>query len=308
MKSTTLLITSLLATAAIASPHEGHLAKHQHKGKRNQAVEWVTTWVTDYETVGYTSTIWVSPGFIAPTTSKTPTTSTTSTSSTTSNSPAQFFQGASTATTSTTSKSSTSVYVAPVPSSTSVSVAPAASTTSVYVAPVIETPTSSSTPVVVAETVAPVVYSAPAVVATTSTSPEAVVSTTSATAEVAIPTTSSSSSSSSGSSDCSESNPCAGDMTHYTAGVGACGWPNNGTTDAVVALAHEYMGTQSNGNPFCGRNMTVKCTATGKTTTAMVVDKCMGCFGYSIDLSDKAYADLDDEGVGREGATWWWID
>jgi hypothetical protein len=66
------------------------------------------------------------------------------------------------------------------------------------------------------------------------------------------------------------------------------------------------MGTQSNGNPYCGKTMTIKCTKTGKVTTAKVVDKCMGCVGFSIDLSNKAYAELDDMGIGREGATWWW--
>lgn len=35
------------------------------------------------------------------------------------------------------------------------------------------------------------------------------------------------------------------------------------------------MGEISNGNPFCGRKVSI--TANGKTVTATAVDKCMGC-------------------------------
>lgn len=35
------------------------------------------------------------------------------------------------------------------------------------------------------------------------------------------------------------------------------------------------MGGQSNGNPFCGREVAI--TLDGKTATGKVVDKCMGC-------------------------------
>ena len=65
------------------------------------------------------------------------------------------------------------------------------------------------------------------------------------------------------------------------------------------------MGTQSNGNPYCGQMITVKCIATGKTTTAKVVDKCMGCVGNAIDLSNAAFLELDDLSVGRTEAQWW---
>lgn len=65
------------------------------------------------------------------------------------------------------------------------------------------------------------------------------------------------------------------------------------------------MGTQSNGNPYCGKTITIQCKATGKKTTATVVDKCMGCTGYSIDLSNAAFLELDDLSVGRTTADWW---
>jgi len=65
------------------------------------------------------------------------------------------------------------------------------------------------------------------------------------------------------------------------------------------------MGTQSNGNPYCGKMITIKCTSTGKTTIAKVVDKCMGCTSYSIDLSNKAFGEVADFAVGRTNASWW---
>jgi len=65
------------------------------------------------------------------------------------------------------------------------------------------------------------------------------------------------------------------------------------------------MGTQSNGNPYCGKMVTIKCTSTGKTTTAKAVDKCMGCTGYAIDLSNAAFKELADFAVGRTDAIWW---
>jgi rare lipoprotein A (peptidoglycan hydrolase) len=65
------------------------------------------------------------------------------------------------------------------------------------------------------------------------------------------------------------------------------------------------MGPLSNDNPYCGKTITITCTATGKTTTAVVVDKCMGCTGYAIDLSNAAFDELDSEAVGRTPGTWY---
>ena len=73
----------------------------------------------------------------------------------------------------------------------------------------------------------------------------------------------------------------------------------------MVALPHGLMGPKSNGNPYCGKTITITCIATGRTTTATVVDKCMGCDGFSIDLSNAAFLDLDDLAVGRTSATWY---
>ena len=69
------------------------------------------------------------------------------------------------------------------------------------------------------------------------------------------------------------------------------------------------MGTASNiggvaSNPYCGKTITI--TNGGKTTTATVVDKCMGCTGKSIDLSRAAFDALADEAEGRvSGVSWY---
>ncbi|KAF8864986.1 hypothetical protein BDZ45DRAFT_581164, partial [Acephala macrosclerotiorum] len=94
-----------------------------------------------------------------------------------------------------------------------------------------------------------------------------------------------------------------GDITYYTAGLGACGTTNDGDTEKVVALPYGLMGTQSNGNPYCGKTITI--SYQGKTTTATVVDKCMGCLGDSIDLSNAAFLELAELAVGRASAQWW---
>ena len=73
----------------------------------------------------------------------------------------------------------------------------------------------------------------------------------------------------------------------------------------MVALPHGLMGSESNDNPYCGKTITITSVATGKTTTATVVDKCMGCDDFSIDLSSAAFLDLDDLAVGRTKATWY---
>lgn len=83
---------------------------------------------------------------------------------------------------------------------------------------------------------------------------------------------------------------------------------SNGDVEKVVALPHGLMGTKSNDNLYCGKSITITCIATGKTTTATVVDKCMGCDGYSIDLSNAAFLDLDDLSVGRTTASWYFVD
>ena len=96
-------------------------------------------------------------------------------------------------------------------------------------------------------------------------------------------------------------------MTYYEAGLGACGITSNGDNEAVIALPVDLMGSQSNGNPFCGRR--VKIINGDVSITAVVVDKCMYCSGYSIDLSNKAFLGLGEPlSVGRKAIEWYFTD
>ncbi|KAL9015321.1 MAG: hypothetical protein Q9173_000062 [Seirophora scorigena] len=108
--------------------------------------------------------------------------------------------------------------------------------------------------------------------------------------------------------DCGEVGmPCAGDITFYDTGLGACGWTNDGTTENVFALAHGMMGSQSNGNPFCGRQAEV--SLDGKTVIGKLVDKCGGCKGQDIDLSHAMFQALANEDSGRiSNVKWHFID
>jgi len=64
-------------------------------------------------------------------------------------------------------------------------------------------------------------------------------------------------------------------MTFYDTGLGACGEYDDGTQVDIVALAVDIMGPLSNTNPLCGKTITI--SHNGKTITATVKDKCMGC-------------------------------
>ncbi|CAD6449974.1 ee3079a3-c8e9-4dd3-8921-4be62f74142c-CDS [Sclerotinia trifoliorum] len=229
--------------------------------------------------------------------------------------------------------SSSSSFVAP-SSSTFVSVAAPSTThtsavvlpTTSSIAPVVIPTTSRVAPVVIPTTssVAPIVKpttsSVAPVIPTTSSVAPVVIPTTSSVAPVVIPsstaaapvpaTTYASSSSFSGSSSkvCGSGTPCTGDMTYYEAGLGACGITTDGSTFAGVALPVGLMGSLSNSNPYCGKTITIKCNSTGKTAQATVIDKCMGCEGNSIDLTNFVFDQLAEEAVGRTQATWYFND
>lgn len=99
---------------------------------------------------------------------------------------------------------------------------------------------------------------------------------------------------------------CWGEVTHWDGGLGACGWQVNTESDFQVSLPHALMGEQSNGNPYCGRSVTIFNSATGATAQATVGDKCMGCEGYNIDLTNVLFntiAGCD----GRCGGFQWWF-
>jgi hypothetical protein len=98
-----------------------------------------------------------------------------------------------------------------------------------------------------------------------------------------------------GSSDvggpCPPSAPCSGDMTNYVAGLGACGYTDDGDNINIVALPWEMMGPESNDNPFCGR--TISISYGGSTTTAIVHDKCMGCVSLSLISPGRVTEDIN---------------
>lgn len=104
-----------------------------------------------------------------------------------------------------------------------------------------------------------------------------------------------------------EGNACSGDVTHYDGGLGACGWNVDTASEMQIALPHGMMGTQSNGNPYCGRSLSIK-SANGGTVSATVGDKCMGCEGNSIDLTDALFAAVVPNGDGRVSNIEWWFD
>ncbi len=63
------------------------------------------------------------------------------------------------------------------------------------------------------------------------------------------------------------------------------------------------MGAQSNGNPFCGRTVTL--THKGKSVQATIRDKCMGCAENDIDGSEKLFLELANSlDVGRFEVDW----
>jgi hypothetical protein len=302
MKASIIALAAIAATA-IAQPHNRHRHKQRHVDliKDSQAlakrdIAWVSEYVDVYETVMLTATVIVD---VAGSTIdiKTGAAGSTAYGTSTSRMAGIFYEAESTVPPSTPSPEPTPTpEPAPEPSpepeptpTPEPEPAPApepapepTSTTTVQLAEV--TPTPSPEPVAPA----PIANAAPIVEPIASPSP--------------APSTGGSSGSSTG--PCSSGSPCSGDITFYEAGLGACGETHDGETDSVIALPHGMMGTQSNGNPFCGKTVTI--SKGGKTVQATVVDKCMGCTGNSIDLSNKAFRELGvDFDVGRTTADWW---
>ncbi len=101
---------------------------------------------------------------------------------------------------------------------------------------------------------------------------------------------------------CTAGSPCVGELTYYIAGPGACGVTSDGNSELVVALPFELLGTLSNDNPYCGKTITIE--HSGRSVVATVVDKCMGCYDCSLDLSIDAFSSLGiDLKIGRVTST-----
>lgn len=103
-----------------------------------------------------------------------------------------------------------------------------------------------------------------------------------------------------------------GDLTFYDVGLGACGGYNT-DSDMICAASmllydgfDGYTGANPNANPICGKQVAI--TYGGKTITVTVVDRCVGCAKYDLDLSPTAFSQLADQSQGRlHGATWQFV-
>ncbi|PQE27565.1 allergen asp f7 protein [Rutstroemia sp. NJR-2017a BBW] len=318
MKYSMAVLSSLMATAAVAQPHlrHQHAARHEKHEKRD--VVWVTETKVVTQVVDFTTTVWVPAGATSAAASSVEAAASTLSKSVAAASSSVSEGGAFNESPSSSSVAAPSTSVAPTssvePTTSSTSVAPTTPSSSSVVVP---TTTSSSSSVSVAPTTSSSssssVYVAPPSSTSSSTSadiqaaisisiPVVVPTVASSSSVAAAPTTRSVSSGVSAGASvsvCTSGAPCTGDITFYDAGLGACGWTTDGTTEAIIALPYELMGTQSNGNPYCGLYVTI--SYGGKT----VVDKCMGCTGNSIDLSRAAWNQLASEDVGRTQAEWW---
>lgn len=301
MKSFT-VASALFAAVALAQPHGNHhRAVHHDKRAIVTEVEWVTE--TEYVTqlVDATTTLWVSPGQkkAAPTTKAAEPTPEVVKPAPEAAKPTTLIPQKKESTTTTTS--TTSIYTPPPPppaepttevvvAEPSTEEAVVVAPTSVYTPPVpeVEPTTKVEEPVVVAE---PTVVSTPAYSAPAEATPTKV-------ANDKVDTVQHNTGS-------SGSGSFSGELTYYAVGMGACGEDDSGKdqTGNIVAISHVKMGTQSNGNPMCGQTITIY--ANGKSTTATVRDKCMGCAENDIDVSEKIYKELwGDLSTGRSDCTW----
>lgn len=286
MKTTAAAIVSALAALAVAQPqhnhnhqrHVRHLPGHGHahnQAKRDYVTEvaWVTEWATVTKLVDATTTEWIYPA------EKTVESSSESSSELPSEVSAGQFRE--------TPSEPSSPSPAPPSTEAPIEVPAPAPIPAPAPAPI---PESEPAPIPAPEP-APVPAPAPEAEPASVPAPEP------APAPAPVP------------APAPESAPAAatvGDLTHYTVGMGACGFDDSGKdrTENILALSHAFMGEQSNGNPLCGKTVTIQ--ANGKTISATIRDKCMGCMANAIDVSEKAFLELfDDLGVGRGKVSWW---
>lgn len=261
------IFAGLLAASAVAQPHgqNKHQRRHGHNNheKRAMVTEYETAFeiVTVTEYIDETATTWITPAAKV-----TATATTLLTQASPSTVPGQFFEGAS---------PSSVIPSETAPSEAAPTVVPEPTTA----APVVpEAPTSA--PVVVPTTSAYVPPPPPAVVPSVVDIPSAAPAVESPSPVVAAPAPAPAVATSSSKTG---ANTKTGDLTYYTVGLGACGEDDSGkdNSENIVALSHLLMGTVSNGNPFCGKTITI--SYGGKQVVATVKDKCMGCALTNID-------------------------
>jgi len=74
--------------------------------------------------------------------------------------------------------------------------------------------------------------------------------------------------------------------------AGSCG-DYNSDDAIIVAVKSGIMGSQ-----LCGKSVTLRNTATGKSITAKIADTCPTCENQGIDLSKGAFEALLPDGAG----------
>lgn len=111
-----------------------------------------------------------------------------------------------------------------------------------------------------------------------------------------------------------------GDLTYYTAGLGACGYTND-QNDNIVSISHYVFdaagsssstGGNSNANPLCGKMLRASryddAAGAQRSVDLMVVDRCTGCEPEDLDTTIAVFEQLADVVDGRVDVTWAWLD
>ncbi|CAK5065386.1 unnamed protein product [Meloidogyne enterolobii] len=95
--------------------------------------------------------------------------------------------------------------------------------------------------------------------------------------------------------------PFTGSFTYYNdKGYGACGQQINAETEMLVAISYTQWIPNGNPNndPIC-RNICLKVDYKGKSITVPIKDKCPSCDSTHADLSQAAFAQLENLAVGH---------
>jgi hypothetical protein len=87
-------------------------------------------------------------------------------------------------------------------------------------------------------------------------------------------------------------------------GYGACGTQVDASSQLLVAVPAAYWTTANpNDDPLC-QGVSVQVSYNGTTITVPVEDKCLTCDPGHIDLSQPAFEELADTGLGNIPVTW----
>ncbi|KAH7100013.1 hypothetical protein BKA62DRAFT_708003 [Auriculariales sp. MPI-PUGE-AT-0066] len=91
--------------------------------------------------------------------------------------------------------------------------------------------------------------------------------------------------------------------TWYVAGLGACGYRDNGKTGDIIAVSQKIWKKSD-----CNKKITLT-AANGNKVTATMRDRCVGCSSTDLDISEHAMAKLypkDYKSRGIAKVTWKW--